>query len=320
VTFTDAIDEYLRDQQATGRINSENTLRAYRTTLLLHGEDSRHDPLESDREDVRLTLARWGHPNSRGRGHSVLRSFYDWLQTEGYRETNPARQVRAVKARPASVYRLTRSESCALIDACQTLTERRVILIGLCTGARVNELIHLQPRHFQREGWVWFSPDIAKRKVERWVPVLPDLEPVIQTLPTNPGHYVLAGYRKGARQRDPLKALSAPTVARTVRAVAQRAGIAAALTPHSMRHAFGDHIARACGLRVAQALMGHASVGTTERVYTSRPGLDELAGAVEGLRYGGRLERFEAQMQATGNNLLLPIDRVSEVSYGVPRD
>jgi hypothetical protein len=60
---------------------------------------------------------------------------------------------------------------------------------------------------------------------------------------------------------------------------------AANIHAHLLRHSFGDHIAQHAGLRAAQALMGHASVETTARVYTSRPGLDELAGSVQGFRY-----------------------------------
>jgi site-specific recombinase XerD len=56
----------------------------------------------------------------------------------------------------------------------------------------------------------------------------------------------------------------------------QRAGIHAHITPHSMRHAFGDHVARYAGIKNAQALLGHADVGTTQ-MYTGAPTLDELA-------------------------------------------
>jgi site-specific recombinase XerD len=43
-----------------------------------------------------------------------------------------------------------------------------------------------------------------------------------------------------------------------------------------MRHAFGDHVARHAGIKNAQALLGHADVGTTQ-IYTGAPTLDELA-------------------------------------------
>jgi site-specific recombinase XerD len=39
---------------------------------------------------------------------------------EGMRKDNPARQVRKAKKRETSVYRLTRAEVVAMLDACQT--------------------------------------------------------------------------------------------------------------------------------------------------------------------------------------------------------
>jgi site-specific recombinase XerD len=65
--------------------------------------------------------------------------------------------------------------------------------------------------------------------------------------------------------------------------LAARAGIHAHVHPHVMRHAFGDHIARYAGIKNAQALLGHADVGTTQ-IYTGAPTLDELAAAIKGIR------------------------------------
>ena len=52
--------------------------------------------------------------------------------------------------------------------------------------------------------------------------------------------------------------------------------------PHTLRHAFADHVARGGGLRTAQALLGHATLGTTE-AYLSAPPLDDLVAAVAGV-------------------------------------
>jgi Phage integrase family len=65
----------------------------------------------------------------------------------------------------------------------------------------------------------------------------------------------------------------------------RRAGIHAHLTPLSMRHAFGDHVARHAGIKNAHALLGHADVGTTQ-MYAGAPALDELQKAIEGYRFG----------------------------------
>ena len=52
--------------------------------------------------------------------------------------------------------------------------------------------------------------------------------------------------------------------------VGERAGIAAPIHPHLMRHAYGDHIAKFTGVRNGQFLLGHAGIGTTE-TYLGRP-------------------------------------------------
>ena len=57
-----------------------------------------------------------------------------------------------------------------------------------------------------------------------------------------------------------------------------------------MRHAFGDHIARYAGIKNAQALLGHADVGTTQ-IYTGAPTLDELAAAIKGIRFAVEAEQ-----------------------------
>jgi integrase len=70
--------------------------------------------------------------------------------------------------------------------------------------------------------------------------------------------------------------------------IAARAGIH--VHPHVMRHAFGDHVARFAGIKNAQALLGHADVGTTQ-IDTGAPTLDELAAAVRGIRFAEESER-----------------------------
>jgi integrase len=301
----DAVGEYLRDQQATGRISSDETVRCYQRTLVLHAQDTPAGPLAASREDVKRTLARWTHPNTRAREHTCLTSFYDYLMTEGRRPDNPARQVARAKTRKPTVYRLTRAEVQAMIAVCETDRERRVILLGVCTGARSSELIGLQGRHFARPGWVWFSADLAKGKRERWVPVLPELAQVAEDIrAVRADHYAIrACDNSGVALRPATCPIGRDALRRLIIRVGKRAGIAAHIHPHLLRHAYGDHIARHAGLHVAQALLGHASVQTTAAVYVGRPGLDELAASVAGLRYGEsraqRVGRFEAQMRST---------------------
>lgn len=295
--FSEAVDLYIADMLSAGRITSARSERSYRDPLNLHGEDAgNRDPRVLNRADVKRTLARWPNPNTQRTRRAVLVSFYDWTMEEGYRKDNPARQTRRPRKRPTTVYRLTLDEMRALWEAPQTPLERRAIHLGLGLGLRNSTLRGLQGRHFRRPGFIHLSADIAKGGRENWVPVMGDLVPLWDELARLPDdHYVLPGQRvivdayppTNTKWRTiPDKPMGAATLWRLVGKVATRAGIPAHVHPHLMRHAFGEHIARHTGLRVAQALMGHADVRTTQG-YTNGATLDELTHAVAGVSLGG---------------------------------
>ena len=125
------------------------------------------------------------------------------------------------------------------------------------------------------------------------MPVLAELEPVVADIleTTGPDDFVIparrvAGGRGANRHQEVATLPSSPQALRVlVDAVAKRAGIAAHIHPHLLRHAFGDHVARQAGVRAAQAALGHASITTTTSVYTGAPTLDELTAALAFFRF-----------------------------------
>lgn len=295
MTFRQAIDQFIEDQRSSGRINSPRTERSYKHTLWLHAEDvDNRSPHTTNRQDVKRTLRRWPHPNTQRTCRSILVSFYRWTVEEGIRQNNPAEQTRRPKKRPANVYRLTRDEAQAMLRSAQGVIERRAIDLGILAGLRSAELRGLQGRHFRRPGFVWVSSDIAKGGRERWVPVLPELASTWTEISRTVGaeEYVLPAQR----WRDPglntvrvsldLRPMSPQGLYYLVGRVATRAGIAAHVHPHLLRHAYGDHIAKHAGLLVAQAMLGHASVETTRETYVGQVTLDDLAKAISGFRFG----------------------------------
>lgn len=293
VTFSEAIDLFLVDMRAQGRITSPATERSYRSILDRHAEDiANRDPRTIGRDQVKLTLRRWAKPNSQRVARAILISFYDWTMEEGHRKDNPARQTRRPKRQPTEVYRLTRDEAAAMLRAASSMRERRAIYLGICAGLRNAELRGLRGEHFQRPGFVWVSADIAKGHRERWVPVIADLAPVVAEIREHvaPESYILPAQRwrdpphnklLGAVEERPSSSQALRTL---VMRVAVRAGIRAHIHPHLLRHAYGDHIARFAGIKNAQALLGHATVGTTE-TYVGKPTLDELAAAISGFGF-----------------------------------
>jgi len=299
--FDRAVEVYVADMRRYGRINSDRTENSYRDRLYVHGEDIRNrDPRTTGRNDIKRTLERWPHPNTQRNAHAILISFYDWAMEEGIRKDNPARQVRKAKKRETSVYRLTREEVVRIIDACFTDRERRLIVIGFTAGARNQELRGLRGEHFQRDGFIWFSPDIAKGSRERWVPVLAEAHDIVEEIRASVAldEYTLPARRPSnppwnTRWREyPDRPSSPQAIWRTVKDVAARARIGTHIHPHLMRHAYGDHVAKYAGLRAAQALLGHASVDTTASTYVDKPGLDELSISVHGFTYRKAMEGY----------------------------
>jgi integrase/recombinase XerD len=292
VKFRDSIDEFVVDMRSAGRINSDGTEVSYRSRLLaLSDEVKNRDPRLVGREDVKRALRNWSHPNTQHQARSVYVSYFDWMMEEGMRDTNPARQTRRPKRRAAKVYRLTRAEVVAMLDASVAdRRERRAVHLGICLGMRNAEMRRARGSDFARDGWVRV---LGKGDKERWEPVVEELEPVVAEIREHVAadHYVLPAERwvdppRNTRRRElPRTMTSSQSLRRLVMRVAERAGIAAHVHPHLLRHAFGDHIGRYAGVRNAQALMGHASIETTTAIYMDRPTLDELQASVRGFRF-----------------------------------
>jgi hypothetical protein len=116
MTFGHAIDLFIADMRAEGRINSAATERSYQDCLSLHADDvGNRDPRSTFRQDVKTTLRRWPNPNTQRVRRGCLVSFYDWTmqELEPPRDYNPARQTRPPRKRKSTVYRMTRQEAAA---------------------------------------------------------------------------------------------------------------------------------------------------------------------------------------------------------------
>jgi integrase/recombinase XerD len=166
-----------------------------------------------------------------------------------------------------------------------------VAFLGVLAGARRQEMLDLKGQNLARDGWIRI---VGKGAKERWVPVLPELASVVAEIRSDVAsdEYVLPAqrFRDPGVNRDRRdyrrRRSSEQALWRLVGRVGERAGIPWRVKPHTMRHAFADHVARLSGdVRVAQYLLGHATLGTTE-AYLREPTLDQLASAVEGVLFG----------------------------------
>ncbi len=289
--FSDAIDLYITDMRLSGRINTDRTERAYRDVLAVHCDDvNNRDPSLTGREDCKRTLARWKHPNTQGTRRTVLVSFYDWMMEEGYRPSNPARQTRKPKRRKTDQYRLNDAEAARLWSAARTTRERLVIHFGLGLGLRRHELRTLTGEAFARDG---FCRVRGKGDKVRVIPIPPELDELVATVRASvgPKEYVICRQRIASPWPDAIytddrtEPASVTGVYKLVGRIGERAEIPApgGVHPHMMRHYFADRVTKHCGIRIAQSLLGHADIQTTQ-IYLGEPTPDELQAAVSDLQ------------------------------------
>jgi integrase/recombinase XerD len=281
-----AVTTYL-DHLAVERGLAANTLLSYRRDLHRYADHlAARDigELAAVSEDAVtgfLAELREGtddHPplsaSSAARTVVAVRGLHRFAVREGLVEADPARAVRPPtpprrlpKALPVeAVERLL--EASGAPQTPLALRDRALLEVLYGTGARISEAVGLAIDDLDRDdATVLLS---GKGGKQRLVPVgsyaLRAVDDYL--VRSRPG---LATSGRGTpalflnARGGPLSRQSAWAI---LRAVAQRAGLAAAVSPHTMRHSFATHLLDGgADVRVVQELLGHASVTTTQ-VYT----------------------------------------------------
>lgn len=219
--------------------------------------------------------------STRARRLSAIRQLYRFAFEEGWREDNPAIQVKG----PGREQRLPKVLSEAEVDALLTAVRthgraddrvRNTCLVELlyATGMRVSELVGLpvaavrgDPRMILvrgkggRERMVPLS-DPARTALASWLALRDELEEASRKAGRAPSPFLFpSGGRDGHLTRHRFYGL--------IKDIAVDAGVSPSkVTPHTLRHAFATHLlANGADLRAIQTLLGHADVSTTE-IYT----------------------------------------------------
>ncbi len=149
------------------------------------------------------------------------------------------------------------------------LRDRAILELLWSTGLRVSELCALKledvkftKNEFRVRGKgakyrvVFFSEE-AKSWVKRYLDARKDMSPVL-----------FVSHDRARSGRDETAGLTPRTVQRVIERYAKLAGITKRISPHTLRHSFAtDLLMNGADLRSVQALLGHASVTTTQ-IYT----------------------------------------------------
>lgn len=207
---------------------------------------------------------------SQSRIISGLRSFFNYLVFEDYRETNPLDLIESPKIGRKLPDTLSEEEIDKLIgaiDLSKPEGERnRAILETLYgCGLRVSELINLKLSDlFFDEGFIKVT---GKGNKQRFVPIVEVTQKYINIyrseirnhLPIQSGHEdTLFLNRRG-------KQLTRAMIFTIIKQLAEKTGLKKSISPHTFRHSFATHLLQNnADLRSIQLMLGHESITTTE--------------------------------------------------------
>jgi len=234
----------------------------------------------------------------------------------------------------------------ALLDAIETRSptgKRNLALLTLMadTGLRVGEALALKTRDLVTEAGQIMAVKVRQGKggkaanvavgrraavrLARWLEAREKLDigagPVFCTISKGTrsrGRATSEGFAEGREvvELEPGRTISDRYARQLVTRLAERAGLEARVTPHTLRHTFATHLLRETGnLKLVQQALRHSDVTTTARVYSHLTDND-VADAVRALREEKSVPHGEAETLAAEVLAALP----EEVREAVERE
>jgi integrase/recombinase XerD len=212
--------------------------------------------------------------SSQSRILSGLKSFFKYLMLEEVIALNPTELMASPKQKRALPHVLSIGDIDRLFAAIDHSTpegmRNRAMLETLYScGLRVTELIQMTISNLYLD--IGFVKIVGKGNKERLVPIgaaaikyirmyKDQVRPFLAQIKPGMEDCLFLNRRGGM--------LSRVMVFYIIRDIAQKAGIAEAIHPHTLRHSFATHLVEAgADLRAVQEMLGHSSITTTE-IYT----------------------------------------------------
>lgn len=254
-----SVESYVRDVKKLSNFIDEFTIS--------------ENPISIQKETIQqfiFKIAKVVNPRSQARVISGLRSFFDYLIFEDYRQDNPMDLIEAPKIGRKLPDSLSKDEIDKLIKAIdlshpQGERNRTIIETIYGCGLRVSELINLQLSDlFFDDGYIKV---LGKGSKHRFVPIHHTTIKYLnfymnsirnQIHPKKEDEDIVFLNRRGGR-------LSRQMIFIILNDLATKINLGKKIGPHTLRHSFATHLLKnGADLRVIQQLLGHESITTTE--------------------------------------------------------
>lgn len=215
-------------------------------------------------------IAKILNARSQSRIISGLKSFFNYLIFEGYREDNPMELIETPKIGRKLPDTLSLDEidemiECVDLSKAEGERNRAIIETLYGCGLRVSELISLKLSDlYFKEGFIQVT---GKGDKQRFVPI----GDITQNY--------ITGYIENSRNQVPIKkkdqdivflnrrgnALTRAMIFTIVKNLSITANLGKKISPHTFRHSFATHLLEnGADLRAIQQMLGHESITTTE--------------------------------------------------------
>jgi integrase/recombinase XerD len=257
---------------------SKNTIDSYtkdleKLCLFLKENNVSSSPIAIDADLVKqfiYEVAKKLNPRSQARIISGLRSFFDYLVFEAYRNTNPTDLLETPKTGTKLPDTLSQDEIDALINAIdlshpQGERNRTIFETIYSCGLRVSEAITLKNSDlFFEEGFIRV---LGKGNKERYVPIHESAQKYIKMYLKAIRNHILPqkGFEDTLFLNRRGKGLSRQMIFMILKDLAVKIDLKKKISPHTLRHSFATHLLQnGADLRAIQQMLGHESITTTE--------------------------------------------------------
>ena len=265
---------YLKIERGLSKNSIDNyTLDVHKLMGYLETKNLSYTPISITPDIIQqfiYDIAKTVNERTQSRIISGLRSFFNYLVFEDYRNSNPLELIESPKIGRKLPDTLSEFEIDNLIKAIDLSTpegeRNRAMLETLYgCGLRVSELINLKISDlFFDEGFIKVT---GKGDKQRFVPIVKSTQKYINIykdqirphVPIQPSHEdTLFLNRRG-------KQLTRAMIFTIIKQLAEKIGLKKSISPHTFRHSFATHLLQNnADLRSIQMMLGHESITTTE--------------------------------------------------------